>query len=96
MRRGAVVVVGVAIGAGALSSTAAAKVPSIARVESFVEKHAPSKILASYADCYRTGPRSWSCDVMTAKDVGDGGGPSYHVTARYKHGRLYTGRFVKN
>ena len=96
MRRGVVVVVGAAIGAGALSSPAAAKAPSTSKVESFVEKHAPPKILVSYADCYRTGPRSWTCDVMTAKDVGDGGDPSYHVTVRYKRGRLYAGRYVKN
>jgi hypothetical protein len=96
MRRGAVVVVGVAISAGALSSPALAKLPSTSRVETFVVERAPSRILAAYSDCSRTGPRSWSCEVTTAKDVGDGGGPSYHVTARYLRGRLYAGRYVKN
>jgi hypothetical protein len=96
VRRAVVVALGVVASAGALASPADAKLPKTSQVETFVVKHAPSTVGAANAECSRTGPRSWSCDILTYKDIGDGSNRSYHVTARYIKGRLYAGRYVKN
>lgn len=96
MRRAVVTVLAVVTGAGVLVPTAEAKLPKTSQVEAFAVKHAPSKILAAYAECRKISPRSWSCDVATARNVGRGGDPDYHTTVRYIGGRLYAGRYVKN
>jgi hypothetical protein len=97
MRRAVVVALGVVASIGALAAPADAKLPKTSQVEKFVVKHAPDKIFAAYANCDRSGPHSWTCDIVTNPDTGNGNGDgSYHVTARYISGRLYAGRYVKN
>lgn len=76
------------------AAPAEARVPSTSTVETKVEKAADDRgiVFVARADCYRSGSRSWSCQIITAKDINQGNTDgSYRCTARYSGGHIYVG-----